>query len=149
MKYADSGTSIVFCQYWSYHLLIGVPVALTLSLPHSCTSFISWFIIKSINTYINVLDFLELILQILGQLVCAFYGAPLAGQVLWNIPCCCHGSNKQQDKVVLMDCEKNEDLNNVYFSVFLSTWLLQHSVLYSVLFLCLYGKCYVCLHVTN
>lgn len=38
--------------------------------------------IKSINTYIYVLDFLELILQILGQLVCAFDGAPLAGQVL-------------------------------------------------------------------
>lgn len=58
------------------------------------------------HTYINVFDFLELILQILGQLVCAFYGAPLAGQVLGNVPRCCHGGKKQQDKVVLMDCEK-------------------------------------------
>lgn len=34
------------------------------------------------NTHIYVFDFLELILQVFGQLICAFYRTPLAGQVV-------------------------------------------------------------------
>lgn len=53
--------------------------------------------LKQNPAHIYVFDFLELVLQVFGQLVRAFYRTPLAGQVGRSIQRRRHGSGQQQD----------------------------------------------------